>query len=80
MSTAQPRGISFAWRSYTSIVPRGTTLVAMSRTKGSSEPVGTATLIGFVPRIAFRPYVGTTRGAAFVMLIPMRLWGTAMSA
>ena len=52
----------------------------MSSTNGGSVPVGTATLIGFVPRTLIRPYVGTTSGAVFVIDIPTQPSGTAMSA
>jgi hypothetical protein len=51
----------------------------MSRTKAFSFIAGAARLIGFVPRIAVRPNVGTTKALAFVMLTPIRLCSRAIS-
>ncbi len=53
-----------------SILPQATALVAMSRTKGRSRPLGTATASGLVPSSASRAKVGTTSGEALVIASP----------
>ncbi len=65
---------------YSSSLPLVTTLVAMSRTKGRSLPVGTAMLIGLVPSTASLPKVGTTSVAELVMEIPIRSFSRAIMA
>jgi len=50
----------------------------MSSTKGFSFSAGAVKEMGFVPRTEVRPNVGTTSGAAFVMLSPMRSCSRAM--
>ena len=78
VSRAHPAGIGLPQRSATDSLPSATVLVAMSRTNGYSRLAGAASEIGFVPSMAWRPWVGTTSGPELVRLIPIMSCGRAI--
>ena len=77
---AQPTGSDQPRRAATSIRPRGTVDVAMSRQKASYRPAGAATAMGLVPSSGTRLRVGATSGELLVMLTPISPCSAARSA
>src|SRR4051794_26513939 len=71
LSIAQPSGIGVPRRSATSILPRGTVDVAMSRLNAGRWPAGAAMAIGFVPMSPTLERVGATIPVVFVIEIPI---------
>jgi len=70
-STTQPSGMSLSRRSYTSILPWATVVVAKSTRNGGRPSCGKAKLIGFVPRIRSHPNVGMAQMRVFVNAMPI---------
>ncbi len=68
---AQPTGMVSPLLAATSIRPRGTVEVAMSRTSIPNRPAGAAKAIGFVPSKEVRARVGATIGEVLVRLKPI---------
>src|SRR5210317_767125 len=66
-----PFGISAPLRTATSSLPLDTALVDISKINGFAPLQGIATLIGLVPNTPVEPPVGTTRGDALHMAIPI---------
>ena len=79
-SIAQPTGSVSPRRAATSIRPRGTVDVAMSRQNVPNRPAGAAIAIGFVPISGWRARVGATSGEVFDSAMPIMPAAAARSA